>query len=47
MKKNQEKRRARNPFYNHPLMTKGGIHRKSNKALRKSERQKLNKNMYE
>lgn len=38
-----KKSKARNPFHDHPLMRKGGVHEKSNKAKRKDEKQKLKK----
>jgi len=33
--------KARNPFHDHPLMQRGGMHGKSNKAKRKEEKQKV------
>lgn len=33
--------KLRNPFHNHPLMKKGGVHEKSDKAKRRIEKQKL------
>lgn len=33
--------RLRNPFHDHPLMKKGGVHEKSDKAKRRIEKQKL------
>jgi hypothetical protein len=33
--------KARNPFHDHPLMRKGGVHEKTNKAKRENEKQKL------
>jgi len=39
----KRKSNVRNPFYNHPLMRKGDVHEKSNKAKRKSEKQKFQK----
>ena len=41
MKKARRKPRPRNPLHRHPLMIKGGVHEKSNKAKRKSVTQKL------
>ncbi|MEW8507132.1 MAG: hypothetical protein AB2598_10525 [Candidatus Thiodiazotropha sp.] len=35
--------RQRNPFYNHPLLSKGCVHEKSHKAKRRSEKQNLRK----
>lgn len=35
--------RQRNPFHDHPLMQKGGVHDKSNKAKRKNAKQQLRK----
>lgn len=35
--------KERNPLHNHPLLRKGGVHEKSYKAKRKSEKQKLRK----
>lgn len=34
-------KKLRNPFHNHPLMRKGGIHQKSDKAKRQHEKQKI------
>ncbi len=33
----------RNPLHKHPLMRKGGVHQKTNKELRKQEKQNLKK----
>ena len=41
MKINKRKPIARNPFHDHPLMQKGGVHEKPYKAKRKGEKQKL------
>jgi len=38
-----ETKRPRNTFHNHPLMRKGGVHEKSDKAKRKAAKQKLRK----
>lgn len=35
--------KPRNPFHDHPLMRKGGLHEKTNKAKRKGEKQTLRK----
>lgn len=35
------KLRRRNPLHNHPLLFKGGEHRKSNKAVRRREKIKI------
>lgn len=35
--------KARNLLHNHPMMKKGGVHQKSNKAQRKKEKQALRK----
>lgn len=35
--------KARNLLHNHPLLTKGGIHKKSEKTKRRMEKQKINK----
>ncbi len=43
MANSNHKSNARNPFHNHPLMRKGGVHEKNNKAKRKGEKQKLKK----
>ena len=40
-KRKQEK--PRNPFHDHPLMSKGGIHEKNNKQKRKRDKQKWKK----
>ena len=34
----QKNSRSRNLLHNHPLMRKGGIHQKSNKAKRRSDK---------
>ena len=40
--------KLRNPFHNHPLMNKGGVHEKSDKSKRRIEKQKLkNEEWYE
>lgn len=36
-------KKLRNPFHNHPLMRKGGIHQKSDKVKRQHEKQKIRK----
>lgn len=36
-------KKLRNPFHNHPLMRKGGIHQKLDKAKRQHEKQKIRK----
>ena len=36
-------KRARNLLHNHPLLQKGGVHRKSKKAERKQDKQALRK----
>lgn len=41
MKSKQKPQRARNLLHDHPLMRKGGAHQKSNKALRRKDKQKL------
>ena len=41
MARNTRKPKVRNPFHDHPLMQKGGVHEKSYKAKRKGEKQKL------
>jgi hypothetical protein len=28
----------RNPLHNHPLLSKGGVHKKTNKAIRRKEK---------
>lgn len=33
--------RLRNPFHDHPLLKKGGVHAKSDKTKRRIEKQKL------
>lgn len=35
--------RRRNPLHNHPLLSKGGVHRKTNKALRRTEKVRVKK----
>ncbi len=41
MKKNAN--RSRNLLHNHPMLRKGGVHDKSNKAKRRKEKQNLRK----
>jgi hypothetical protein len=41
MKNNDTKIKRRNQLHDHPLMRKGGVHQKSNKALRRAARQAL------
>jgi hypothetical protein len=36
----------RNPFYNHPLMTKSHSHDKSKKSLRNKDKVNLKKDLY-
>lgn len=43
MKTDKQIIKPRNPFHDHPLMRKGGVHEKTNKAKRKGEKQKLKK----
>ncbi len=43
MKTVKQECKPRNPFHDHPLMRKGGVHEKTNKAKRKGEKQKLKK----
>ncbi len=40
---NKAKLRRRNPLHNHPLLFKGGVHRKTNKSKRRIEKIKLRK----
>ena len=35
--------RKRNPLHNHPLLLKGGVHRKTNKAIRQKEKANMKK----
>jgi len=37
----KRKSNVRNPFYNHPLLKKSGVHEKSDKAKRRVDKQKL------
>lgn len=37
--------KARNFMQAHPLLRKGGVHQKSNKAIRQKEKQEINKNL--
>ena len=37
----KRKNAMRNPLHNHPLMKRGGVHGKTNKAQRQQERQAL------
>ena len=41
--KKQSKLRRRNPLHNHPLLFKGGIHRKTNKSKRRLDKVKMKK----
>lgn len=41
MKRPLKTTRMRNLLYRHPLLKKGGVHRKSSKALRQQTRQAL------
>lgn len=34
---------VRNPLHNHPLLQKGGMHKKTNKALRRKNKVNMNK----
>jgi len=43
MKSKQSKVPRYNPYHDHPLLKKGGIHQKSNKAKRKADKQALKK----
>ena len=36
----------RNPLFNHPLMKKGCVHKKSDKAQRKTDKAQLRKEWY-
>ncbi|MES9993986.1 MAG: hypothetical protein ABW098_18705 [Candidatus Thiodiazotropha sp.] len=38
--------RQRNPLHNHPLLSKGGVHEKTNKAKRRKEKQNLRKGWF-
>ena len=35
--------RLRNPLHNHPLLKKGGVHKKSTKAIRQADKVKIKK----
>ena len=37
----QKQQRPRNLLHDHPMLRKGGVHEKSNKAKRRNEKQKL------
>ena len=39
--RNIVKDKARNLMWNHPMLKKGGVHKKSNKAKRKTDKQRL------
>jgi hypothetical protein len=39
--KKRKQNRQRNLLHNHPLLRKGGVHEKSNKAKRRNDRQAL------
>lgn len=43
MAKRRKRAAIRNPLYNHPLLGKGGEHRKHGKALRRRAKQRLHK----
>ena len=43
MANSKRKSKSRNPFHDHPLMRKGGIHEKTNKQKRKGVKQKWKK----
>lgn len=36
----------RNPLHNHPLLFKGGVHRKTNKSKRRLEKVKMKKEWF-
>jgi hypothetical protein len=38
--------RSRNLLHNHPMLRKGGVHDKTNKAKRRKEKQNLHKAWY-
>ena len=38
MTKRKKRAAIRNPFYQHPLLGKGGVHRKTGKALRRRDK---------
>lgn len=46
MASGKHKTKARNPLHDHPLMRKGGVHEKSNKAKRKKARQEMKKEWF-
>jgi len=39
----KHKPKIRNPLHDHPLMKKGGVHEKSKKTKRRTEKQQLKK----
>ena len=41
MKEKMKHVKLRNPFHDHPLMKKGGVHERSDKTKRRIEKQKL------
>ena len=41
--KKRKQNRPRNHLHNHPLLRKGGVHEKTNKAKRRNSRQSLHK----
>lgn len=43
MKHNHKRRKMRNPLANDPLLRKGGVHEKTHKAKRSSDKQALRK----
>lgn len=40
---NKAKLQRRNPLHNHPLLLKGGVHRKTNKSIRRIGKVKMKK----
>lgn len=47
MSKQRLHNRPRNPLYNYTLIHKGGVHRKTNKAMRKQAKQQLQRNKWD
>jgi hypothetical protein len=47
MSKPRVRNRPRNPLYNHPLLHKGGVHRKTQKAQRQQAKQQLKRNPWD
>jgi len=47
LKKKNAQIKFRNPYHDHPLMKKGGMHEKTEKAKRHAMKQKIKSEWYE